>query len=490
MVMWAMSDRAIPRSLRFMEGFGVHTFQLVNEKDEAVFVKFHWKPKLGLQSTLWDEAAKLQGADNDYHRRDLYEAIEAGDFPQWDLGVQIFTQEQADAFPFDVLDPTKLIPEELVPVQIVGTMTLNRNPDNFFAETEQVAFLPTNLPPGIDFSDDPLLQGRLFSYLDTQLSRLGTPNWHLLPINRAKGCPVHNFQRDGQMQMNVPKGRANYEPNSLAEAGEIAGPRATPAGVRAVARKVSGVTERKRSDSFADHYSQARMFYRSQSETEQNHIVAAIVFELSKVTLAHVRVRMMANLRNVDETLAARVADGLGLDPPPASKPARAPIEMEPSPKLRIIGNYPETLQGRCVAILVTDGSDGKQIDAVKTGCEEAGAQVKIVAPKIGGATLKGGKRLAADAQLAGAPSVLFDAVVVLPSKEGAAKLAADPAAVDWAAHAFVHLKAIGHNAEAAELLRYAGVTPDARVIDVSKKAGDFVKKAAGREWAREKPQA
>jgi catalase len=490
MVMWAMSDRAIPRSLRFIEGFGVHTFRLVNEKEEATFVKFHWRPRLGLQSTLWDEASKLQSADNDFLRRDLFEAIASGDFPEWDLGVQLFTEEEAAKWPFDVLDPTKLVPEELVPVEIVGTMTLNRNPDNFFAETEQVAFLPTNVPPGIDFSDDPLLQGRTFSYLDTQLSRLGTPNWNQIPINSAKGCPVRNFLRDGQMQMNAPIGRANYEPNSLAEIGEPGGPRETPGGVRAYPATMSGTKARARSATFADHYSQARLFYRSQSEVEQNHIVGAIVFELSKVQIAHVRSRIVANLRNVDDTLAGRVADGLGIDLPPASIPAVAPIDMAFSPALRLIGKYPDTLQGRCVGVLVTDGTDGKIVEAIKSAAEKAGASVKIVAPKIGGATLKDGSKLPADAQLQGASSVLFDAVAVLPSKDGAAKLCKDPAAIDWVAHAFAHLKAIAHVPDAAELLRWAGVTEDERVLDVSKDVKAFVKKAAGRQWSRETPAA
>ncbi|RZJ38126.1 MAG: catalase, partial [Brevundimonas sp.] len=286
MIMWAMSDRAIPRSYRMIEGFGVHTFRLINAAGEATLVKFHWRPRLGTQSTCWDEAVKIAGADPDFHRRDLFEAIDAGDFPEWDLAVQLLTQEEADALPFDVLDSTKLIPEELHPLRVIGKMTLNRNPDNFFAETEQVAFLPTNIPPGIDFSEDPLLQGRLFSYQDTQLSRLGTVNFHQLPINQAKGCPFQNMQRDGQMQMQVPKGRANYEPNSLSQAGEDGGPREDPkGGFRSFEQPVEGTKVRIRAETFADHYSQARLFFQSQTEPEQAHLASALVFELSKVTM-------------------------------------------------------------------------------------------------------------------------------------------------------------------------------------------------------------
>lgn len=487
MVMWAMSDRGIPRSLRMMEGFGVNTFRLVNAEGVATLVKFHWRPKLGTQSTCWDEAVKIAGADPDYHRRDLYEAIDQGDFPEWEFGVQLFTQEQADALPFDILDATKLVPEEDHPIRVIGRMVLNRNPDNFFAETEQVAFLPTNIVPGIDFSEDPLLQGRLFSYQDTQLSRLGTVNFHQIPINQAKGCPFQNFQRDGHMQMAVPKGRANYEPNSLAEAGEDAGPREDPkGGFRTAPVPVEGEKVRLRAETFADHYSQARLFFRSQTEIEQAHLASAIVFELSKVSLAHVRERVLANLQNVDETLAQRVADGLNLPLPKASEPAVAPIDLDASPALRIVGKYPDTLKGRKVAILVADGSDGAVIDAVRATVEGDGGSVFIVAPKIGGAKLKGGKTLIADGQLAGSPSVLFDAVAIVLSDDGCAQLLKEGAAVDFAKDAFGHLKAIGHTPEAQPLLDKAGVEPDAGVIDLSKNAEAFLAPARTRQWDRE----
>lgn len=487
MVMWAMSDRGIPRSLRMMEGFGVNTFRLINTEGEATLVKFHWRPKLGTQSTCWDEAVKIAGADPDYHRRDLYEAIDQGDFPEWEFGVQLFTQEQADALPFDILDATKLVPEEDYPIRVIGRMVLDRNPDNFFAETEQVAFLPTNIVPGIDFSEDPLLQGRLFSYQDTQLSRLGTVNFHQIPINQAKGCPFQNFQRDGHMQMAVPKGRANYEPNSLSEAGEDGGPREDPkGGFRTAPIPVEGEKVRLRAESFADHYSQARLFFRSQTEIEQAHLASAIVFELSKVSIAHVRERVLANLQNVDETLAQRVAGGLNLPLPKASDPGVAPIDLDASPALRIVGKYPDTLKSRKVAILVADGSDDAVVDAVKAVVEGDGGSVFIVAPKIGGAKLKDGKTLAADGQLAGSPSVLFDAVAIVLSEDGCAQMLKEGAAVDFAKDAFGHLKAIGHTREAQPLLDKAGVEPDAGVIDLSKNAQRFLAPARTRQWDRE----
>ncbi|MGZ5956655.1 MAG: catalase [Caulobacteraceae bacterium] len=487
MIMWAMSDRAIPRSLRMMEGFGVNTFRLLNDRDEPTFVKFHWRPTLGTQSTCWDEAVKIAGADPDYHRRDLHEAIASGAFPEWEFGVQVLSQAQADALPFDILDATKLIPEELYPIQIVGRMVLDRNPDNFFAETEQVAFLPTNMPPGIDVSEDPLLQGRLFSYQDTQLSRLGTVNFHQIPINQSKGCPFQNFQRDGHMQMQVPKGRANYEPNSLADAGEDGGPREDPrGGFRTTPVPLEGEKVRLRAETFADHYSQARLFYRSQTEIEQAHLASALVFELSKVAIEAVRLRILANLLNVDEDLAGRVAAGLGMDLPAKSAPAVEPQDLDPSPALRIVGKYPESLMGRKVAILVTDGADGAVVNAVKKAAEAEGAAVLIIAPKVGGATLKGGKLLKADGQLAGSPSVLFDAVALVVSEDGCAQLMQDSAGIDFVHNAFVHLKAIGFTPQAQPLLDKCGVEPDAGIVDLSGGAAPFIAPARTRQWDRE----
>ena len=481
MIMWAMSDRAIPRSLRMIEGFGVHSFRLLDAQGRSTFAKFHWRPELGIQSTVWDEALKLQGADNDFHRRDLFEAIQAGQFPAWQRGVQLFTEEDAAKFPFDHLDPTKLIPEELVPLTVVGRMVLDRWPDNFFAETEQVAFCPANIVPGIDFSDDPLLQGRLFSYLDTQLSRLGGPNFHQIPVNAPK-CPFANHQRDGHMQMDVPKGRVNYEPSSL----QADSPRATPAGFRSHATVADGAKVRLRAESFADHYSQARLFFRSQSAPEQAHIASALVFELSKVETAHVREAMVGHLRHIDPDLARRVADGLGLDALPPAPPAQVPPQdLPPSPALRIIDRMKDTLQGRCVGILVHDGSDAAAVAALRKAAEKAGATVKIVAPKLGGALLSDGRRLAADGQLAGTPSVVFDAVALVLSKEAGTMLAKEAAAVDWVRDAFGHLKAIAADAGAQAVLKAGGVGRDAGVVEAGEVAA-FIAAARTRQWARE----
>ena len=371
-------------------------------------------------------------------------------------------------------------------MDVVGRMVLDRNPDNFFAETEQVAFLPTNIVPGIDFSEDPLLQKRLFSYLDTQLSRLGSTNFHQLPINQAKGCPVMNFQRDGHMQHNVPKGRANYEPNSLVQGGEDGGPRESHVdGFRTTKVPVAETKVRARSETFSDHYSQARLFFRSQSVPEQAHLASAIVFELSKVELETVRLRVIANLRNVDETLAKRVANGLGLTTlPDASQAAKAPIDMALSPALRIIGKYPETLMGRAVGILVADGSDDGVIKAVKAAAEQAGAEVKVVAPKIN-VTLKDGISMVADAQLAGAPSVIFDAVAIVLSEDGCNMLMKESAAKDFVSDAFVHLKAIGYTAGAKALLDKAGVEADAGIVELGD-AMEFLTPAVTRQWDRE----
>jgi catalase len=487
MLMWAMSDRALPRSLRMMEGFGIHTFQLVNAKGEVNFVKFHWKPKLGLQSTLWDEALKLQAADNDYHRRDLHEAIAAGAFPEWEFGIQVFDKAFADAQSYDVLDSTKLIPEEDISVRIIGRMVLDRNPDNFFAETEQSAFCPANIVPGVDFSNDPLLQGRLFSYLDTQKSRLGTANFHQLPINAPK-CPMMNFQRDGQMQMAVPKGRAIYEPNSLAAHGEEGGPRESPATGFVTSSGATGADEtgeklRVRAERFADHYSHARLFWLSQTPSEQAHIASSFVFELSKVALEQVPPRLVARLRNVDEDLAKRVAHGLGIALPSKTKAAREVVEMKPSDALSIHKNMKPTLKGRKVGVLIADGSDAVDVKSVVDAVIKAGGTAFIVAPKIGGAKLSDGKVMKADGQLAGSPSQLFDAVAIVLSAQGCEALAAQGAAVQFVMDAFGHLKAIGASTEAGALLDKAGVKPDEGVTDL----GDgFIKAAARRFYDRE----
>ncbi len=481
MIMWAMSDRGIPRSLRMIEGFGVHSFRLLNEAGESTFIKFHWRPKLGIQSTVWDEALKLQAADNDFHRRDLFEAIQRGDFPEWELAVQLFTEEEAEAFPFDHLDPTKIIPESLVPLKVIGRMVLDRWPDNFFAETEQVAFCPANVPPGIDFSNDPLLQGRLFSYLDTQLIRLGGPNFHQIPVNAPK-CPFANHQRDGHMQMQVPKGRVAYDPSSL----EDDSPRETAAGFRSHATADDGRKGRTRAASFADHYSQARAFFRSLEKPEQAHLASALVFELSKVETLKVRVRTVSHLRNIDETLAKRVADGLALANLPDAAPTATPAQDMPAvPEVRIIGRTKDTLQGRCIGILFDEGSDAGLIASLRKAAQKAGAEVKLVAPKVGGATLSDGKRQAADGQLAGTPSAVFDAVAVVLSADGAKALAKEAAAVEFVSHAWAHLKAIASDAGGQALLKAARVGNDAGTVEAEDAKG-FLAAAATRQWARE----
>ncbi|WP_010543533.1 catalase [Sphingomonas elodea] len=491
MILWAMSDRTLPRSFATMEGFGVHTFRLINAEGKSSFVKFHWKPKAGLASTIWDETVKIAGADPDFQRRDLFERIDRGDYPTWELGVQLFDEDFANAQPYDVLDATKLIPEEVLPVRIVGRMVLDRYPDNFFAETEQAAFVPAHVVPGIGFSNDPLLQGRLFSYTDTQLSRLGSVNFHQLPINAAKGraeaagCPFLNQQRDGHMQMAVPKGRANYEPNSLAKAGEEGGAREDPEkGYKTYPAEEQGQKLRIRAESFADHYSQARLFFRSMDPAEQAHIASALVFELSKVSLEHIRVAVMANLRNVDETLAQRVADGLAMDLPEAAPTAAPVLDMEPSPALRIIRGPRElrTLEGKTVGILIADGSDAGELSTLKDAVKAAGGHAMTIAPKVGKVPLSDGSTIAADAQLFGQPSVTVDACAVILSEEAAAKLVKEGAAVQWVMDAFGHLKAIGANAAAQPLLDKAGVEPDEGVTDLR----GFVEAAKQRYWDRE----
>jgi catalase len=487
MLMWAMSDRALPRSLRTMEGFGIHTFQLVNAEGKTHFVKFHWKPKLGLQSTIWDEALKLQAADNDYHRRDLWESVASGNFPEWELGIQVFDEAFAAKQPYDVLDATKIIPEEDVPVRIIGRLVLNRNPDNFFAEVEQVAFCPANIVPGIDFSNDPLLQGRLFSYLDTQKSRLGTANFHQIPVNQPK-CPFQNFQRDGMMQMGVPKGRANYEPNSLAVHGEQGGPRECPASGFRTSSAMTGADEtgeklRIRAELFADHYSHARLFWKSQDKHEQAHIASSFVFELSKVNLDHVPPRMVSNLRNVDEELAQRVANGLGIALPEKASAARTPVDMPPSAALSIHKNMKHTLEGRSVGILIADGTDAKELATLIDAIEKAEGRAVVVAAKVGGTKLSDGSSKKADGQLQGSPSQIFDAVALVLSDEGTKMLLNEGAAISFAMDAFGHLKAIGANKSAQPLLDKAGVKPDPGVTPLG---ADFVKAAARRFYDRE----
>ena len=456
MIMWTMSDRAIPRSFRFMEGFGIHTFRMVDADGRSTFVKFHWKPKQGLQSVVWNEAVKINGADPDFHRRDLWDAIGLGDFPEWELGLQLFDDEFADKFAFDVLDPTKLIPEEEVPIRIVGRLVLDRRVDNFFAETEHVAFCTQNIVPGIDFSNDPLLQGRNFSYLDTQIKRLGGPNFTHIPINAPK-CPMAHFQQDGHMAMKNPTGRANYEPNSW---GPLGGPRESSNGFRSFPVQEGGAKERVRSETFADHYSQARQFFISQTKIEQTHIAHALTFELSKVKTPAIRERMVSHLLNIDETLADQVAKGLRLKAMPkpavAAKPTRT--DLKPSPKLSIIENGPNSFAGRKVGVLVTDGVDAKLLAALTSALKAEGATLKLIAPEVGGVEASDGTWHPADEKLEGGPSVLFDAVAILPSADGVKTLAMLPAARDFVADAVAHRKFIGYSATAEALFAKAGI--------------------------------
>ncbi len=455
MVMWIMSDRTIPRSFRFMEGFGVHTFRFVNAKDESTFVKFHWKPKLGLQSVAWNEAVKINGADPDFHRRDLWQSIQSGNFPEWELQVQLFDQEFADSFDFDVLDPTKIIPEEILAPVPIGRLVLDRMPDNFFAETEQVAFMTQNVPPGIDFSNDPLLQGRNFSYLDTQLKRLGGPNFTHLPIN-APRCPFANFQQDGHMAMRNPVGRANYQPNSFGE-----GPRESPSrGFRHFPAEEQGAKARLRPESFADHYSQARQFYLSQTPPEQRHIAAALTFELSKVETAAIRERMVSHLLNIDETLATTVAHKLGLQSMPKAADAAVPTrqDLEPAPSLSIVERGPKRFEGRKLGILVTDGVDAKLLKGLTTAITKEKAVFELIAPKVGGVQASDGSWIEVHHMIDGGPSVLFDAVALLTSAAAVEDLVKEATARDFVADAFQHCKFIGYEQSAMPLLEKAGI--------------------------------
>jgi catalase len=450
-----MSDRTIPRSFRFMEGFGVHTFRFLNDKDESTFVKFHWKPKLGLQSVAWNEAVKINGADPDFHRRDLWQAIQSGNFPEWELQVQLFDQEFADSFDFDVLDPTKIIPEEILRPQPIGRLVLDRMPDNFFAETEQVAFMTQNVPPGIDFSNDPLLQGRNFSYLDTQLKRLGGPNFTHLPINAPK-CPFAHFQQDGHMAMRNPVGKVNYQPNSFGE-----GPRESPTrGYRHFPAEEQGAKARLRPESFADHYSQARQFYISQTGAEQRHIASALTFELSKVEFPAIRERMISHLLNIDETLATSVAQKLGIDEMPRPADAAMPTrqDLEPSPALSIVKRGPDRFEGRKLGILITDGVDAELLKGLTDAVTKEGGICELIAPKVGGVVASDGSRIVGHHMIDGGPSVLFDAVALLSSPEAIDDLVMEATARDFLADAFQHCKFIGYHPSALPLLQKAGV--------------------------------
>jgi catalase len=461
-VMWLMSDRAIPRSLRMMEGFGVHTFRLVNARGTSTYVKFHWKPLLGAHALVWDEAQKLAGKDPDFHRRDLWDAIEAGSFPEWELGVQLFDDATADRFPFDILDATKLIPEELVPVRRIGKMTLDRNPTNYFSETEQVAFGTQHIVPGIDFTNDPLLQGRNFSYQDTQLSRLGGPNFNQIPINQPR-CPFHNNQREGMHQMLVPAGRSANEPNSFT--GGPAEVTVAGGGFESFKDHVEGEKRRVRADAFAEHFAQATLFWKSQSAVEQQHIIDAYSFELSKVETPAVRERYLTILAKIDPTLTAAVAATLGLDAPRAA-PARngsngsqkkAPAGYDVSPALRMAVDSPGSIATRKIAFLAADGVDAAEVAAMRKALVAAGAVVHVLAPHLG--SLKAGRTtVPVDHTLVTMPSVAYDAVFVPGGDTSIASLRSNGDAVHFVAEAYKHAKAIAASGAGEALLRDAGV--------------------------------
>lgn len=458
MLMWVMSDRAIPRSYRMMQGFGVHTFQFVNEAGQSRFVKFHWNPLAGTHSLAWDEAVKISGADSDFHRRDLWEAIEAGAYPQWELSVQIFTQSDADKFSFDVLDSTKLIPEELVPLTPIGRMVLNRNPDNFFAETEQVAFCTAHIVPGLDFSNDPLLAGRIHSYVDTQISRLGGPNFHEIPIN-ASIAQVHNNQRDGMHRQAIPRGRAAYEPNSLGGGCPF---QAGATGFMSFPQPTEEHKVRGKPEKFAEHYNQATLFWKSQSKIERLHIIRAFRFELTKVQTAAVRERVVAQLRNVDEELAAAVADGIGLKQLPEPLPSivkRPQAEVQTSKALSLLARPGEAgIETRRIAILVADGVDGAGASTIHQALLAEGAVPRFIGIKLGQVQTIDGAPLDVEISLETAPSVLWDAMIVPDGKSASAELAVRGQALEFLKDQYRHCKPILLLGAARQLLGAAGI--------------------------------
>ena len=510
MIMWAMSDRAIPRSLRMMEGFGVHTFRFVSAANKSFFVKFHWKPLLGVHSVAWDEAQKISGKDADFHRRDLYEAIENGAFPEWELGVQLVPEKDEHKFEFDLLDPTKLIPEELVPVKRIGKMTLNRNPDNFFAETEQVAFHPGHLVPGIDFTNDPLLQGRLFSYTDTQLSRLGSPNFHEIPINRPI-VPVQNNQRDGHMRQQIDTGKSSYSPNTIGGGCPFQA-KAAEGGFTSYNERIDAKKIRARSASFFDHFSQARLFLNSQNTAERNHLTDALRFELGKVVSDDIRKRMLGLLTQVDKTLAADVADALGMLVPkgpempmnhsiPADgnpkkfQPIQVESSLQRSDALSMSNTIKNTIKSRQIAVLAANGVDEEALLKMKAALEAAGAKIQIIAPKLG--VIKGNKQeFKVDQSFLTAASVLFDAVYVPGGKNSIDALLTEPNALHFLNETYKHCKAIAADSEGVSLLKATAISKEwsgdkkidpATGIVIDRVAKDFVQAIAKhRVWERE----
>lgn len=505
MILWVMSDRAIPRSYRMMEGFGVHTFRFINDKGKSHFVKFHWKPVLGVHSVAWDEAQNISGKDPDFHRRDLWEAIESGAFPEWELGVQLVDEKDEFKFGFDLLDPTKLIPEELVPVKIIGKLTLNRNPDNFFAETEQVAFHPGHLVPGIDFSNDPLLQGRLFSYTDTQLSRLGSPNFHEIPINRPI-VDIHNNQRDGHMRQAINKGKTSYEPNTIGGGCPFQAMMKNM-GFTSFLERIDAKKIRNRSKSFMDHFSQATMFFNSQSDVEKTHIIQALRFELGKVQVPEIRERMVGLLTQVDKGLANKVAEGLGIiakapvqplnhsvpadGNPKDYQPVKGTSQVQRSEALSMKNTVKNSIVTRRIAFLCADGVDETSFNSMKKVLEDKGAVVKVIAPKLG--FIKGTGKIAikVDESFLTATSVVYDAVFIPAGEKSVTVLSGDADAIHFVNEAYKHCKAIAaSNAEAFLKASYIGTEASDDGLVLSKHAffeKAFVKAIAQhRFWERE----
>lgn len=505
MIMWAMSDRAIPRSYRMMEGFGVHTFRFINDKGKSHFVKFHWKPLLGVHSVAWDEAQIISGKDPDFHRRDLWEAIESGAFPQWELGIQLVEEKDEFKFGFDLLDPTKLIPEELVPVKIIGKLTLNRNPDNFFAETEQVAFHPGHLVPGIDFSNDPLLQGRLFSYTDTQLSRLGSPNFHEIPINRPV-TGVNNNQRDGHMRQTINKGTTSYEPNSIGKGCPFQA-MVKNFGFTSFLERIDAKKIRNRSKSFLDHFGQATLFYNSQSDAEKAHLTNALRFELSKVERPEIRERMVGLLTQVDKDLANKVAQALGITAkapqqpmnhsfpadanPKDYQPVKVKSEIDSSQALSMQNTVKNSIATRRVALLAADGVDEVALNSVKKALEAQGAMVKVIAPKLGTIKSAAGQMINVDESFLIATSVVYDAVFVAGGTKSINALKAEPDALHFINQAYKHCKAIAASDGGSELLKASFIDVEAADEGVVTGKGNiskpFIKAIAmHRFWERE----
>jgi catalase len=518
MLMWVMSDRAIPRSFRMIEGFGIHTFRFINAAGKSRFVKFHWKPLLGMHSVLWDEAQKISGTDPDFHRRDLWDTIANGGVAEWEFGVQVVEEKDEHKFDFDLLDPTKIIPEEMVPVQRIGKLTLNRNPDNFFAETEQVAFHPGHLVPGIDFTDDPLLQGRLFSYTDTQLTRLGGPNFAQIPINRPT-CPMHNNQRDGHMQQIINPGDASYHPNTVGGGCPMQA-RENMGAFVSYAEKMNGAKVRGKTAKFFDHFSQAALFFNSQSEPEQNHITDALTFELGMVKRAAIVDRMLFLLAKIDAEMANKIAQGLGRVVPKSIEgrlnmnvgaDAGKETETKPvkkssftSPALSMANTVKDTIKTRKIAFLAGDGVDEESLAAMKKALTSEGAIVAVIAPH--GGTIKGSKggQIPVDFSLLNAASVLFDAVYVPGGADSVAAVRADAKSIHFMNEMYKHCKAIAATGEGVELIRASSIkmndkakgkndkTDPALIVeengDAKKISAKFIKAIAQhRNWDREK---